>query len=207
MRGVLALGIVAGGIALAAAIGRPDPSGEARLPGPGEEVILRRRAEPSAALVPPAPNPASRHEAPVASVTRFSGPRDAAAVVPAEKPDVLPPALAKTFPEPDPPVTARWGTSMGIRLADPASSGAVSVHKIVNGDTLAALAAQYLGSAERAGEIYEANRGLLSSPDALPIGLELRIPPRQRPVNPPQGPVPQTPVSAPQRAAVPPRRP
>jgi nucleoid-associated protein YgaU len=186
------LAIVVGGIVLASVIGRPDPSGEAGLRGPGEAVMLRRRADPPSAPALPPANPPARREAPVASVTRFSGPRNAAAVVPAEKPDGLPPTLAKSFPDADPPATARWGTSMGIRLAEPTSAAeAVSVHKIVNGDTLSALALQYLGSAERAGEIYEANRGLLTSPDALPIGLELRIPRRPSPLNPPQGPAPQ----------------
>jgi nucleoid-associated protein YgaU len=180
------LAIVVGGIVLAAMIGRRDPSGESGLRAPDEAVMLRRRAGPADDPAPPV-----RREAPVASVTRFSGPRNGAAVVPAEKPDVLPPALAKSFPDVDPPATARWGTSMGIRLAEPTSAAeAVSVHKIVDGDTLSTLALQYLGSGERAREIYEANRDLLTSPEALPIGLELRIP-RRNLVNPPQGPVPR----------------
>jgi nucleoid-associated protein YgaU len=197
----LALGIVAGGIALAAAIGRPEPSGETKLPGPAEEVMLRRRADPSTGFAASPSSPPSRQEAPVASVTRFSSPRDAAAVIPAEKTDVLPPALAKSFPDVTPPVTARWGTSMGIRLPEATAAQAVSVHKIVNGDTLPSLAQQYLGSADRAGEIYEANRGLLTSPDALPIGLELRIPPRLPPSPP------QAPTSRQSLVPMPPRKP
>jgi nucleoid-associated protein YgaU len=186
------LTIVVGGIVLAAVVGRPDPSGEAGLPGPGEAVMLRRRAGPPTAPCPPAAKPTTRREAPVASVTRFPGSRDAATVVPAEKPDVLPPTLAKSFPDADPPATARWGTSMAFHLAEATSAAEeVRVHKIANGDTLAGLALQYLGSAERAGEIYEANRGLLTSPDALPIGIELRIPARRSPLNLPQGPVRQ----------------
>jgi phage tail protein X len=51
-------------------------------------------------------------------------------------------------------------------------------HTVVDGDTLAALAERYLGSPGRALEIYNANRFLLPSPDVLPIGVELRIPPR-----------------------------
>lgn len=49
-------------------------------------------------------------------------------------------------------------------------------HRIVDGDTLRALAERYLGSAERAEEIYQANRHLLPSPEVLPIGVELHIP-------------------------------
>jgi nucleoid-associated protein YgaU len=48
----------------------------------------------------------------------------------------------------------------------------------VDGDTLASLAKRYLGDAARAGEIFEANRDVLPSPDTLPIGAILRIPPR-----------------------------
>jgi nucleoid-associated protein YgaU len=49
-------------------------------------------------------------------------------------------------------------------------------HTVSDGDTLTRLAAQYLGSAERYLEIYEANRDLLASPDLLPIGKMLKIP-------------------------------
>jgi nucleoid-associated protein YgaU len=52
----------------------------------------------------------------------------------------------------------------------------VPSHKIIDGDTLPALAARYLGDAGRAGEIFEANRNVLASPDILPLGRELRIP-------------------------------
>jgi LysM repeat protein len=71
---------------------------------------------------------------------------------------------------------------MGIGISGTAVGGQPTrTHKIVNGDSLPALAQRYLGSEDRAGEIFEANRDLLSSPDALPIGIELRIPPRDVP--------------------------
>lgn len=49
-------------------------------------------------------------------------------------------------------------------------------HKIGDGDTLAKLARRYLGSEDRRLEIYDANREVLTSPDVLPIGVELKIP-------------------------------
>jgi len=52
------------------------------------------------------------------------------------------------------------------------------IHEIVDGDTLEALAERYLGRADRALEIFEANRDVLEDPQLLPIGQELRIPPR-----------------------------
>ena len=51
-------------------------------------------------------------------------------------------------------------------------------HKIIDGDTLRALAERYLGDAGRYMEIYEANRLVLLKPEVLPIGVELGIPPR-----------------------------
>lgn len=51
-------------------------------------------------------------------------------------------------------------------------------HRVVEGDNLAALAARYLGDASRAGEIHVANLDRLSSPDLLPLGVTLLIPPR-----------------------------
>jgi nucleoid-associated protein YgaU len=65
-------------------------------------------------------------------------------------------------------------------------------HKIVDGDTLASLAARYLGDASRAADIYNYNRDVLTSIELLPIGKELRIPAQEyrRPtVEPDVGPV------------------
>ena len=49
-------------------------------------------------------------------------------------------------------------------------------HRIVDGDSLADLAARYLGSALCSGEIFQANRDVLADPELLPIGVELKIP-------------------------------
>jgi hypothetical protein len=51
-------------------------------------------------------------------------------------------------------------------------------HRIVEGDNLAALAQRYLGDPTRAGEIHVANIDRLTSPDILPLGVTLLIPPR-----------------------------
>lgn len=65
----------------------------------------------------------------------------------------------------------------GLPTIDP-EEPAVRSHKVVDGDTLSSLAEQYLGSASRCLEIYEANRDQLDSPELLPIGVRLRIPPQ-----------------------------
>ena len=59
-------------------------------------------------------------------------------------------------------------------------AGAPASHTILDGDTLASLAERYLGSSDRGVEIYEYNRDVLTSPDLLPIGKVLQIPPRER---------------------------
>lgn len=54
-------------------------------------------------------------------------------------------------------------------------------HVVIDGDTLVRLADRYLDDANRASEIYRLNRDVLSNPELLPIGVELRIPARERP--------------------------
>ncbi len=54
-------------------------------------------------------------------------------------------------------------------------------HRIRDGDTLASLAERYLGSADRALEIFRANRGVLTTPELLPIGVTVIIPRREVP--------------------------
>lgn len=73
---------------------------------------------------------------------------------------------------------ARWGMPMDMMpiVARPADNP--RIHKIVDGDTLGDLAARYLGSAARAMEIFEANRDVMTDPELLPIGVELKIPAR-----------------------------
>jgi nucleoid-associated protein YgaU len=84
-------------------------------------------------------------------------------------------------------------------------------HRIVDGDTLSGLATKYLGRADRFGEIYEANRDVLRSPDVLPLGAMLKIPSAEEPppmqIGPmvPLSPTPQVapPAAAPNAPAAP----
>jgi len=85
---------------------------------------------------------------------------------------------------------AGWGTAAGVALPElrpPNNSGedetVPRTHTIVDGDTLSDLARRYLGAADRYLEIYQWNSDVLASPDVLPIGQILRIPPR-RPIRP-----------------------
>jgi phage tail protein X len=105
------------------------------------------------------------------------------------------PALASDYPrdaasEGMEGIVARDQQSWGAR----ATGTLMRVHKIADGDTLGSLAERYLGSADRAAEIYEANRDRLSSPQVLQIGVEIQSPPRYRPGPPPANLMPKRPL-------------
>ncbi len=88
-----------------------------------------------------------------------------------------PPDLARSYPNGSVPGSSRWGISMVQMLPETAlPEAAPRTHKVVDGDTLAALGERYLGSKEAAGAIFAANREVLSDPQILPIGVELKIP-------------------------------
>ncbi len=62
-----------------------------------------------------------------------------------------------------------------VRLPQVDETPSIVRHRVVDGDSLEALAERYLGAAQRADEIYQANRERLTSPELLPIGAELSI--------------------------------
>ena len=139
---------------------QPPDGGLASSPGTAPE-----RAEPDLAPFPPAePSPATRR-------------------YPSSEWEDPPPRLARDYPHfRDEAASSRHstvpGTSARLERRGP---GGPRTHKIVDGDTLRALAQLYLGDADRAWEIYEANRSVLPSAELLPIGAELTIPPRVKP--------------------------
>lgn len=93
-----------------------------------------------------------------------------------------PPRLAAAYLPGDDGSASRVIEIPDYRLPRPDDSRpAVRIHKVAEGDTLGLLAERYLGSADRAVEIFAANREVLPVPDALPIGVELKIPPRTPP--------------------------
>ncbi|MGC3970403.1 MAG: LysM domain-containing protein [Pirellulales bacterium] len=55
----------------------------------------------------------------------------------------------------------------------------VKRHVVQDGDTLTSLAKRYYGDDGLASALYEANRGVLATPDLLPIGAVLTIPARE----------------------------
>jgi nucleoid-associated protein YgaU len=136
-------------------------------PAPSEQLLIRHRAI--------APAPATRSKA---ADRPASDERPAAVVTPLDRREP-PPPLAQDYPGTDRPASSRWGASMSMMLPASASTEDLArTHRIVDGDTLASLAERFLGATSRAGEIFEKNRDVLLDPNLLPIGVELKIPPR-----------------------------
>lgn len=87
------------------------------------------------------------------------------------------------------PVASDWQQAVTSSVQTPPlepdapapSRSPAQFHRVRDGDTLSSLARHYLGSSKRFMEIYEANLDRLTSPDLLPIGAELKIPPADAP--------------------------
>lgn len=71
------------------------------------------------------------------------------------------------------PATA---TNKGATPVQPVKAGGPRTHVVKEGESLWKIAKQELGSGARWKEIYESNRDVLATPDALHTGLRLRIP-------------------------------
>ena len=176
---VAATGVLLGGLLLALCFRHPTGRVETPIPGSSDRLVLRKGAAPG-----PVSSATEAGYGEAAGQTGSSppspqDPRDASpAVLKPMESGTPPPDLAKSYPAAGRPETSRWGVSMGLMLPETARPS-TQTHRIVDGDTLAALAQRYLGSADRAMEIFDANAGLLSDPQLLPIGVELKLPPRE----------------------------
>jgi len=152
-----------------------SPTGQ---PGPenGDRLVLRRQME-----APMGDDDASgRGEGAGLVASSPANPEGSPKVLKPKASSEPPPELAREYPSAAPGAAADWGSARaGQAPHDPSEAAVARTHKVVDGDTLGALAERYLGSADRGREIYEANRDVLSSPGILPIGVELKIPPRQ----------------------------
>jgi len=160
------------GTGLALFFRRPAAEADLPIPVPSDPLVLRKQPDPRTFAVanPSSAASPSRPQTGVPAEPRRLSPT---IVTPADQP-VPPPELPKTYPNDGQPASTRWGTSLSEML--PESASAPPTHKVIDGDSLALLAERYLGSANRAMEIYEANRNVLSRPEILPIGAELKIP-------------------------------
>jgi nucleoid-associated protein YgaU len=178
LRIAVAASVILGGAGLALVF-RHTGSNPATIPPASADLLLRDPAQSAAEELRDEASPArfspSRSEVPQPGAA--SGTPSPTVVMPV-RPEVPPPELPRSFPGGN---TSSWGPPMmmGPPTAGPPPQSVR--HKIIDGDTLASLAQRYLGSKDRYLEIFEANRDVLHSPDLLPIGVQLKIPPTQLP--------------------------
>jgi len=74
-----------------------------------------------------------------------------------------------------PPVVRNPTPAPPTRPTDSPGPGG-RIHVVVKGDTLQSLALRYYGDRSRFRDLYAANRLIMTSPNDLRIGMELRIP-------------------------------
>jgi nucleoid-associated protein YgaU len=162
----------------AALLFRRDPTRPASpVPNSAELLSIRQRTASLSSCLPT--NQAGRPASIVQSATNASTGKQSATVVTPSDRQESPPLPADSYPETNRPASSQWGVSMDMMLpATARGDDTARSHKIVDGDTLPALAERYLGSAARANEIFNANRDVLANPELLPIGAELKIPSR-----------------------------
>jgi nucleoid-associated protein YgaU len=170
---VLAAGVLLGGSALALMFRLPARAPVPSERPPADRLVLRGQdetayrgldAEAPTAGINPLPSGSRPEPAP------WAMPDEIAA-------DEPPPRLARSYPEPFSTPGGWDHPAAPTPLGRPAVRRGVLTHRIIDGDTLRNVAERYLGSADRYVEVYQANRDVLESPDVLPIGAELTIPP------------------------------
>jgi nucleoid-associated protein YgaU len=186
---VVAASVIATGVS-AALFFRKDASQvtgwqEASAESPFRERVERRVAADAAW----AKTTAGRHvESAARSAPAFRVPPAEAAAISAEPADIGQPTFQKSFnpvgallaPIESVPIDEPEGDEPGWHdVADsPLTPSVPLVHRVRDGDTLSNLAERYLGRGDRYLEIFELNREVLTSPNLLPIGASLKIPPR-----------------------------
>ncbi len=186
-RVTLALAVLATGLCLAWPFRRtpPAPSSLSQVVDQpltlGEGVSLQLPGQTATAplsLPPRTPRPADSELDVAAAGESSTAPPPASSARPPALPDRYRPLFRPSGDDGagSPPVLP---TGSPVRPAPPPALPAAArprQHTIHDGDTLASLAARYLGDAQRAGEILEANRSVLSDPELLPIGVTIVIP-------------------------------
>ena len=171
----LALSIMLGGV-LAAIAFRPDPAvPRTAAPTWSELAALRNHRPPESAAATATERTAVSHSSQVGAFESAAA-RGPTVLTPLDNPPTVP-ALPSKYPGDGLGRSTGWGMPL-VPPPDRAPVDTVRrMHKIEDGDTLPALAERYLGSPRRANDIFNANRDVLSNPDLLPIGVELKIPP------------------------------
>ena len=179
---LLAAAILLAGVAAGSFFRRPPGPGGSPAASGRDRRLYQQGTDAAVSEVQPLETPAVRIGPSLSAPSRFRASIDEAVIGRSEPRDARPPTLPRSYPQGGGPADSRWGASLGMRPPSAARlEESVRGHKVADGDTLASLAERYLGDAARSEEIYRANRDVLSRPDALPIGVTLKIPPRSPP--------------------------
>jgi len=101
-----------------------------------------------------------------------------------QRPDFQPASLTIPRPEqaklaPSPEMPLAFAADSGGAFQPAAARSEPRSYRLRDGDTLEWIAERFLGSRERAGELFTANQDVLARPDLLPVGTTIKIPPRE----------------------------
>jgi nucleoid-associated protein YgaU len=182
-----ACGVLLSGIVAALLFRHESPQIRVPLPEGSDQLVLRKQMPPSPDARPVPETRPGRLGLPKSTPNAPWPFRREATILRPMDPGQPPPPLAKDYPGTDDRTTSGWGTSIGLPAPSETTrpdQSAPRTHKIVDGDALRELAERYLGSADRYLELYEANQDVLPSPQILPIGVKLNIPPPHTPAPP-----------------------
>jgi len=140
--------------------------------GPGETTVAQ--VPPAGPVTPPSSSAPPEHVSPSGGRTitfTYDTPADVLRELRDRASDILPPAGTSNERSPVQPVA--------VTPPVPPSAATGQKHIVKQGDTLFALAKRYYGENNGAQHtrIFEANKSIISSPQSLPIGVELVIPP------------------------------
>ncbi|MEO0588748.1 MAG: LysM peptidoglycan-binding domain-containing protein [Planctomycetota bacterium] len=92
------------------------------------------------------------------------------------RPEHIRPGQTLVLPSNDQPAAVATPAPSTPRVNDAAAFGGVRTVTVKDGDTLSSIAYDTLGSSTRWPELFEANRRVLASPDAVRPGQTLRLP-------------------------------
>ena len=92
------------------------------------------------------------------------------------------------------PVTAAAPAEDTRKAETPPTAETYSIYTVKRGDSLTRIAREFYGSGDHTDAIYQANKDVMSSPNALRVGQKLKIP---KLANPAPAPAPSAPPSAP----------
>jgi len=156
--------------------GRPTMGPQPRSTPPPLELTLRKADAPLQLAPRGEVSPAAGLESAVGHPTNGTG-RSLTSLHTSDPSSVVPtPALPMSFQTggSNPP-SSDWRPEP---LARPQRQGKPRPYRLRDGDTLEKIAERFLEDRGRAGEIFEANRDVLTRPDLLPVGVTIMLPPR-----------------------------